>query len=210
MALHRETWDRLDGFARSFGMIYEDVDLGWRLTLLGGRVMLVPQSVVRHREHASLGQLPLEEKLPYWELNALRLAWRVYDQKRLERVWPALLGLLRARRNSLVAGHAWASKGLCSCVAALGSSRRLNLLRTFNQILAKALVIPDQQATARAHIQATRVVADEEIISRFMPEPFLIWSVSEAFRQRLRRSGYCQILDRWLDRRQLRELFVLR
>ena len=45
--------DRLGGFEESFGSYYEDVDLGFRHRLLGGRVIQLAGAVVRHRGSGS-------------------------------------------------------------------------------------------------------------------------------------------------------------
>ena len=42
----------LGGFDERYFMFFEDVDLGWRLWLLGYRVRYVPDSLVYHRHHA--------------------------------------------------------------------------------------------------------------------------------------------------------------
>ena len=42
------------GFDERFFMFYEDVDLGWRLNLLGMRVRYVPESVAYHKHHMTM------------------------------------------------------------------------------------------------------------------------------------------------------------
>ena len=48
---------RVGGFDERYFMFFEDVDLGWRLWLLGYRVRYVPASLVYHRHHASMAAI---------------------------------------------------------------------------------------------------------------------------------------------------------
>lgn len=49
----RDVWDALGGFDERFFAYFEDVDLGWRIRLRGGRTVLSPRAVVRHVGSAS-------------------------------------------------------------------------------------------------------------------------------------------------------------
>jgi hypothetical protein len=51
MFVPRDLYRRVGGFDERFFMFYEDVDLGWRLTLLGFDVRYVPESLAFHRHH---------------------------------------------------------------------------------------------------------------------------------------------------------------
>ena len=53
----RETFEALGGFEERFFCYYEDVDLGFRLRLAGGRCVLEPRAVVRHVGSASSDQV---------------------------------------------------------------------------------------------------------------------------------------------------------
>ncbi|QNG35997.1 glycosyltransferase [Geodermatophilaceae bacterium NBWT11] len=59
------------GFDEQFFMFYEDVDLGWRLNLLGHRVRYVPSSLVFHRHHASIEKFGSYRERYLLERNAL-------------------------------------------------------------------------------------------------------------------------------------------
>ena len=61
----------LDGFDERYFMFYEDVDLGWRLNLLGHRVRYVPTSVVFHKHHASMTSYGAFREWFLLERNAL-------------------------------------------------------------------------------------------------------------------------------------------
>jgi len=48
MLMRKEDWEWCRGFDRAFFMYHEDVDLGWRLWLLGRRVVVCGESIVYH------------------------------------------------------------------------------------------------------------------------------------------------------------------
>jgi len=54
-AIGRDLFERLGGFDEVFGSVCEDVDLGFRVRLVGGRCLYVPSAVVRHAGSATLG-----------------------------------------------------------------------------------------------------------------------------------------------------------
>ena len=54
-AIGRDLFARLGGFDEVFGSVCEDVDLGYRVRLVGGRCVYVPSAVVRHAGSATLG-----------------------------------------------------------------------------------------------------------------------------------------------------------
>ena len=52
MLVRRDVWDALGGFDRRLPLLRDDVDLGWRATLAGHRVVVVTDAVVHHAEAA--------------------------------------------------------------------------------------------------------------------------------------------------------------
>ncbi len=52
----RQTFLQVGGFDRRFFMYHEDVDLGWRLWLLGFRILTAPRAVVYHHFGGTTGQ----------------------------------------------------------------------------------------------------------------------------------------------------------
>ena len=48
MLIHRDTFLEVGGFDPEYFAYFEDVDLGWRLWVLGYRVVYAPDAVVRH------------------------------------------------------------------------------------------------------------------------------------------------------------------
>jgi GT2 family glycosyltransferase len=55
MAVKRDVFEQLGGFDPSYFYLYEDVDLGWRMNILGYRVIYVPEARARHRLSATMG-----------------------------------------------------------------------------------------------------------------------------------------------------------
>ncbi|MHC5906840.1 glycosyltransferase family 2 protein, partial [Streptomyces sp. S6] len=53
MLIRRDVFDDLGGFDRRLPLMRDDVDLCWRATSLGHRVLVAPEAVVRHAEAAS-------------------------------------------------------------------------------------------------------------------------------------------------------------
>ncbi|WP_250442507.1 glycosyltransferase [Actinotalea sp. C106] len=88
-ALYRE----VGGFDERFFMFYEDVDLGWRLNLLGHRVRYVPGSVAYHRHHVTMKKFGNFRESYLLERNALLMMYKNYDDASLARALPAAMAL---------------------------------------------------------------------------------------------------------------------
>ncbi len=88
-ALYRE----VGGFDERFFMFYEDVDLGWRLNLLGHRVRYVPRSVAYHRHHVTMKKFGNFRESYLLERNALLTMYKNYDDESLARALPAAMAL---------------------------------------------------------------------------------------------------------------------
>ena len=104
MFVRSDTWREVGGFDERYFMFYEDVDLGWRLNLLGHRVRYVPESVAYHRHHASMkGYGPWREHF-LLERNALFTMYKNFGDEALARALPASLAL--AIRRGVSRGNA--------------------------------------------------------------------------------------------------------
>jgi GT2 family glycosyltransferase len=82
---------------------YEDVELGWRLHVLGHEVWLAPRAVVYHKHHGTSKAWPEPPRIRLYERNSLRGLFCVLDDASLRRVLPAAL-LLAADRALLESG----------------------------------------------------------------------------------------------------------
>lgn len=87
--LYRE----VGGFDERFFMFYEDVDLGWRLNLLGHRVRYVPGSVAFHKHHVTMKKFGNFRESYLLERNALLAMYKNYDDESLARALPAAMAL---------------------------------------------------------------------------------------------------------------------
>jgi GT2 family glycosyltransferase len=81
------------GFDERFFMFYEDVDLGWRLNLLGWRVRYVPESVAYHRHHVTMKKFGNYRESYLLERNALLSMYKNFSQETLDRALPAAISL---------------------------------------------------------------------------------------------------------------------
>ncbi|ATE57199.1 glycosyltransferase [Actinosynnema pretiosum] len=62
--VRRSAWTGLGGYDRAFGLVGEDVDLGWRANLAGHSVLLVPAARLRHARALTTGERLLEPDGP--------------------------------------------------------------------------------------------------------------------------------------------------
>jgi len=98
MIMRRSVFEKVGGFDERFFMFYEDVDLGWRLNLLGYRVRYEPTSVAYHRHHASMARYGAYRETYLHERNALISMYKNYEDETLARTLPAAM-MLAVRRS---------------------------------------------------------------------------------------------------------------
>jgi GT2 family glycosyltransferase len=99
---HAGGWDD-DAFA-----YYEDVELGWRLNMLGYQVWLSPRAVVYHKHHGTSGKWAEAPRTRLYERNSLRMVYALLETESLAHTLPAAL-LLTADRAMLACGLARAT-----------------------------------------------------------------------------------------------------
>jgi GT2 family glycosyltransferase len=66
MLIHRKTFLDVGGFDPEYFAYFEDVDLGWRLWVLGHRVVYAPDAVVRHIGGATGKRSPSHKRNTLW------------------------------------------------------------------------------------------------------------------------------------------------
>jgi GT2 family glycosyltransferase len=103
MVARAAVFSEVGGFDERFFMFYEDVDLGWRLNLLGWRVRYVPGSIAYHKHHQSMKTYGLFREHYLLERNALMAMYKNYGNEALARAFPAALAL--SVRRSLSRGN---------------------------------------------------------------------------------------------------------
>ncbi|WP_434316712.1 glycosyltransferase [Leifsonia sp. P73] len=97
MFIRAEVFDELGGFDDNYFMFYDDVDLGWRLNLLGYRFRFQPKSLAYHKHHASMNKFGNFREEYLLERNALYTLYKNLEDDSLRDVFAGAL-LLAVRR----------------------------------------------------------------------------------------------------------------
>ncbi len=104
MIMRTETFRKVGGFDERYFMFFEDVDLGWRLWLLGHKVRYVPDSLVFHRHHGTMARFAAWREHYLLERNALFTIYKNYDDQNLATFLPAAMALA-VRRGVALGGN---------------------------------------------------------------------------------------------------------
>ena len=91
MMMSRKLFLDVGGFDEAYFAFYEDVDLGWRLWVLGHPVRYSPESLVYHQGDASFAKTPSESRQLLWNRNTLLTLLKNYDDEHLARFFPVAL-----------------------------------------------------------------------------------------------------------------------
>jgi hypothetical protein len=97
MLVHKEIFLRVGGFDEDFFSFFEDVDLGWRLWILGYKVRFAGRAITYHVHHGSWGKVSAPKRQTLYERNALYTILKNYEDASLKQVWPASVMLLVQR-----------------------------------------------------------------------------------------------------------------
>jgi GT2 family glycosyltransferase len=106
MAIRRNLFLEVGGFDDDFFAFYEDSDLGWRLWVLGHRVLFVPESVAYHRHHGTVSSVADWKRRLLYERNTLFSIVKNYGDENLARVLPVVLMLLLKRARHMTGAEA--------------------------------------------------------------------------------------------------------
>ncbi len=93
MMVARRAFLEAGGFDEDLFAYFEDVDLGWRLSVMGHRIVLAPRAVTYHRLHGTHGAWAFAPRLRLYERNALAMIYKNYEEATLARVLPAAVAL---------------------------------------------------------------------------------------------------------------------
>ena len=165
MLVNRRIFLDSGGFDDAFFAYFEDVDFGWRLWVLGFRVVFAAQARAYHKMHGTSSRFPPHQRFLLYERNALRTLLKNYDDVNLHRVLgPALMLLIQ---RTLMRGG-----GLNRPAYTIGGDRgetdqidrvALAHLHAVGDIVADF----DQIMASRAAIQRARKRGDDEVLAMF-------------------------------------------
>lgn len=178
MMVDRQVFLDIGGFDDNYFIYYEDLDLGWRLWVLGYKVVFAPNAIVRHRHHGTMDSFSDYRKRVLYKRNALYSVFKNYDDENLSRVLPAVLlatidgvvkqaqrrGELDVREYHITSGvksrslTAWLAKSEASTLVAIH-----DVMEHLPQVLEK-----------RRFVQEHRVRSDKEVAQMFR-WPFRFW-----------------------------------
>jgi len=103
MLIARKVFLESGGFDEDYFAFFEDIDLGWRLWMLGYRIIFAPKAIVYHQHHGTSKKIALHELRVLYERNALYTIIKNYEQQYLDRILPAAL-LLTVKRALVYGG----------------------------------------------------------------------------------------------------------
>jgi GT2 family glycosyltransferase/glycosyltransferase involved in cell wall biosynthesis len=163
MFVRASVFEELGGFDDNYFMFYEDVDLGWRLNLLGYRFRYQPKSLAFHRHHASMEKFGDFHELYLLERNALFTLYKNIGEGAFDRSLASSV-LLAVRRAVGRGGLSSESLDLRTSGAdktplAEVPKSTLAGLYAIDQLVEKLPAL----TAAREKVQSTRVVSDRQI-----------------------------------------------
>jgi GT2 family glycosyltransferase/glycosyltransferase involved in cell wall biosynthesis len=191
-AVTREAYDRAGGFDDAFFAYYDDVDLGWRLRLVGLEMRVEDAAIVYHRHGATSRTQPAGQKRFLMERNALWTLLKNYGEATLRRTLGPVL-LLATRR---LLDEARLDERAPALARFAPFSRRVAGTATFEALYASGPEIPSppaatadrvilglpaeslaaigaviatlpETAAARRRIQAARCVGERDVLPHF-------------------------------------------
>jgi len=93
MLIFKEVFLKVGCFDDDYFAIFEDVDLGWRLWLMGYKIVMSEKSFVYHKGHATLNSRNESKKRYLMHKNALVTIIKNYDEDNLKKILPVAINL---------------------------------------------------------------------------------------------------------------------
>ncbi len=182
MLVDRQVFLEVGGFDEDYFMFFEDVDLGWRLWVLGYKVVFAPKAITYHRGHATAKKVARSRINFLHERNALATIIKNYEQSNLDKILPVALFLAMHRttdylQNSNIAPdmlqpHHWRTLPDHKFKQKIAVGQLAPLMAAHDVIANMSSLMVKREA-----IQSKRKRSDEEIINLF-GQPFWVYSVS--------------------------------
>ncbi len=97
MLMDRKVFLDVGGFDEDFFAFFEDVDLGWRLWVMGYKVAFAPTAVAFHRHHQTAGKIPRHMLMTLYERNSLYTIFKNYDEENLKKALSTALIMSQVR-----------------------------------------------------------------------------------------------------------------
>jgi len=97
MFIHREVFLEAGCFDDDYFAVFEDVDLGWRLWMMGYQVVMSQKSISYHKGHATLDTKNTVQKRYLMHKNALITIIKNYEEENLKKILPVALNLALKR-----------------------------------------------------------------------------------------------------------------
>jgi GT2 family glycosyltransferase/glycosyltransferase involved in cell wall biosynthesis len=186
MLIDRQVFLDAGGFDEDYFIYYEDFDLGWRLWLLGYKVMYAPKAVVNHRHHGTMSSFNNHRKTVLYKRNSLLSALKNYSDENMNRV----LAVILLANNESVLAQAAAHGQLNLDEFAITSAHKPKQTRVEldNTSVATMVAIHDvvkllpKMMAKRRLVQSRRVRTDEQMAVLFR-WPFRYWPDVSALTQ---------------------------
>ncbi len=95
--VRRDLFEKVGGYDNRFFTLNDDLDLSWRIRLLGYKIVCVKKSIVHHKVSATLGKIYDRPKKHYWsERNLMRTFLKNASNRHLIFYFPQYLFLFFA------------------------------------------------------------------------------------------------------------------
>jgi GT2 family glycosyltransferase/ubiquinone/menaquinone biosynthesis C-methylase UbiE len=155
MFVRRDTFQKVHGFDETFFAYMEEIDLSWRIQLLGQRIAYVPQSVVYHIGGFSLDRRVLK-RMYLNHRNSLIMLIKNYSARTLWRILPIRIVL----EMLIFAG------GLIK-----NRKRSMAIVQAFSWLMSNMATVRQ----LRREVQQSRVIEDDVILDRLYNGMAPIW-----------------------------------
>lgn len=160
MFMPAEYFREIGGFDERFFMFYEDVDLGWRVNLLGRKVRYVPGSVAYHKHHVTMKKFGNYRESYLLERNALLSMFKNYEDATLGAALPAAISLAVRRGTARADVPTGSLPETYSVDVPKMGLTGIYAVDYLNEQL-------DSLAVTRAELQARRTVSDAALFPLF-------------------------------------------
>ena len=168
MLVDRDVFLDCGGFDKDYFYYLEDVDLGWRMGLMGYETALAPRALTYHRGHDHWGKRPKVHRQTLQERNALYTVIKNYGDQHLDRI--LTLALFLAVKRSIVDSELNPAEFHHLFEGLAAQRARVSVPRAaFAPLLAVDQVIENlpRLLEKRRQVQAGRRQSDGEFLTRF-------------------------------------------